>query len=614
MIQHATATARLCARRAFSPIWHMPLAILNRPALMARNHGQHPPVANNIHTCFSQQRSFSKSINRHNNTAEGTVVSANQEKYAKTEEEEMVTATYRMPEWNPVTDNETIYAISTGPDASAIAVIRISGPACTQIYQALCPGRKLPPKRYAAVRTLYHPNDRTNIIDSDAVVIQFGAPNTATGEDMLELHTHGGIATVTAVLSAIGQVNPKLIRAASPGEFTRRAFANDKLDLEQIESLGDILTAETELQRRASLRGPYQQLGRIYDSWRTSLIEELAHAAADTDHSEEHNLDDMAGIWPRITEKVRTIQEEISYHQMGAKCGQLLRQGIQVSLIGLPNAGKSSLFNQIVGSEASIVSQQAGTTRDVVEKTINYRDYLCTFADTAGVRAADVVGGSDIGAIEEEGIKRAIAKAKDADVLVYVTSFEPDPLEPSGYKTPIMDNLSSIIRNEHGSTKEVLIVVNKNDRPTPGQIKSCLSNLQKAIGDLLFNPGTLNYKLPIVDISVADAVADRPGRYGQPGRGNIGGFTRALMNLFENMTTMPVDMAHLIGIRERQSQLLTSCSGHLNDFMNEAAQGVPDNSIATHHLELAAKCLAQITGRLEGAGDVEEILGVVFSK
>ncbi|PVH86612.1 P-loop containing nucleoside triphosphate hydrolase protein [Cadophora sp. DSE1049] len=511
-------------------------------------------------------------------------------------------------------DNETIYAKSTGPDASAIAVIRISGPACTQIYHALCPDKKLPLKRYAAVQTLYHPKDRTNILDSDAVVIRFDAPNTATGEDMLELHTHGGIATVTAVLSAIGQVNPKAIRAAIPGEFTRRAFANDKLDLEQIESLGDILTAETELQRRASLRGPYQQLGRIYDQWRTSLIEELAHAAADTDHSEEHSLDDMAGIWRRIIDKVRTIQEEIAFHQMGARCGELLRQGIRVSLIGLPNAGKSSLFNQIVGSEASIVNQQAGTTRDVVEKTINYRDYLCTFADTAGVRTADVVGGSDIGAIEEEGIKRAIAKAKDADVIVYVTSFEPDPESPSGYIIPIMDNLASIIRNDDGSMKKLLNVVNKNDRPTPEQLRHCLLEFQDAVGNLLYSPGMVGADFPIVDISVADAVAGHPGRNGQPGRGNIGGFTRALMHHFENMTTMPVDMAHLIGVRERQSQLLTSCSGHLNDFLNEAAHGVPDNSIATHHLELAAKCLAQVTGRLEGAGDVEEILGVVFSK
>lgn len=464
------------------------------------------------------------------------------------------------------------------------------------------------------MRTLYHPKEKTNILDSDAVVIRFDAPNTATGEDMLELHTHGGIATVTAVLSAIGQINPKAIRAANPGEFTRRAFANDKLDLEQIESLGDILTAETELQRRASLRGPYQQLGRIYDQWRTSLIEELAHAAADTDHSEEHSLDDMAGTWDRIIEKVQRIQEEITYHQMGARCGQLLRQGIQVSLIGLPNAGKSSLFNQIVGSEASIVNKQAGTTRDVVEKTINYRDYLCTFADTAGVRAADIAGGADIGAIEEEGIKRAVAKAKNADVIVYVASFEPDPHDPSGYQIPIMDSLTSIIRNQDGSMKNVLVVVNKNDRPTSEQLEKCLLEMQDAIGRLMSTNGFSEAKLPIIDISVASAVAALPGRNGRPGRGNIGGFTQALMDLFQNMTTMPVDMAHLIGVRERQSQLLTACSEHLSDFLNEAALGIPDNSIATHHLELAAKCLAQVTGRLEGAGDVEEILGVVFSK
>lgn len=468
----------------------------------------------------------------------------------------------------------------------------------------------MPRTRYATVRTLYHPTERKNILDSDAVVISFCSPNTATGEDMLELHTHGGIATVTAVLSALGQINPKAIRAANPGEFTRRAFNNNRLDLEQIESLGDILTAETELQRRASLRGPYRQLSRIYDKWRTSLIEELAHAAADTDHSEEHSLDDMAGIWLRIINKVEMMQEEISYHQKGARCGELLRKGIQVSLIGLPNAGKSSLFNQIVGSEASIVNQQAGTTRDVVEKTINYNDYLCTFADTAGVRVADILGGSDIGAIEEEGIKRAIARAKDADVIVYVASFEPDSQSPSGYNIPIMDNLALIIRNEDGSAKELLVVVNKRERLAADKIQNALLEVKEKIFELVSSDGAIGKDFPSVAISVADAVKE------QPGRGNIAGFTDTLMDVFGTMTSMPVEMTHLIGVRERQSQLLSTCSEHLKDFLVEAKGGLDtlDSSIAIHHLEQAAKCLALVTGRSEGAGDVEEILDVVFAK
>merc|ERR1711977_618435 len=287
MIQYVSATARLCGRRTSPQIWQTPSAILQRPALRARNQKERYPTT---HIFYPQQRSLSISLDRHSRPSECRNVSKYQNSHVIIDEEKVLTTIDNHSESSPGLDNETIYAKSSGPDASAIAVIRISGPACAQIYHSLCPDRRLPRQRYAAVRTLYHPKDKTNILDSDAVVIRFDAPNTATGEDMLELHTHGGIATVTAGLSAIGQ----------------------------IDSLGDILTAETELQRRASLRGPYQQLGRIYDQWRTSLIEELAHAAADTDHSEEHSLDDMAGTWDRIIEKVQRIQEEITYHQMGA--------------------------------------------------------------------------------------------------------------------------------------------------------------------------------------------------------------------------------------------------------------------------------------------------------
>ncbi|KAH7342326.1 GTP-binding protein TrmE N-terminus-domain-containing protein [Rhexocercosporidium sp. MPI-PUGE-AT-0058] len=510
----------------------------------------------------------------------------------------------RQAQYVPVSDSQTIYALSTAAGRGAIAIIRISGPACMQIYQALCPGKKAPRERYATVRTLCHPKDTNNVLDSDAIVLLFDAPNTATGEDMLELHVHGGPATVKAVMSAISEVNPKAIRAAAPGEFTRRAFYNDRLDLGQIESLGDTLSAETEFQRRAALRGRSGELSRIYEDWRNSLIEELAHAAADTDHSEEHSLDDMAGIWPRIINKVKAMQDEISSHRLGAERGTLLRKGIQVSLIGLPNAGKSSLFNQIVGREASIVNQQAGTTRDVVEATVDLRGYLCTFSDTAGVRAAGNPY-ADIGAIEQEGIKRAIAKAKDADVIVYVASIEPDP-KGDGYMIPIMEDLASITQKDDGNFKPLLIVVNKNDRLSPSQRIYTINNFTQGISQLL-GP-KVSYQ--IIDISVIDAVARRSKE------GNIGGFSQALTLLFHELTHMPIESEHLIGVTERQSQLLETCAEHLENFVVEASRGAPppDNSIATYHLELAAKCLAEVTGRAEGAGDVEEILGVVFSK
>ncbi|KAG4431522.1 hypothetical protein IFR05_013000 [Cadophora sp. M221] len=612
MIQHAPATARLCARRTFVQNWELSFA--SRPVLTARKHGQHSLITKEANTFSSHQRLFSTNTSPYNIREKFTTITTHQESSVKPGHEGGVNTNdielAPLPKWElqaqhePASDSQTIYALSTAAGRGAIAIIRISGPACMQIYQALCSRKKLPRERYAAVRVLHHPKDTNNILDSDAIVLHFGAPHTATGEDMLELHVHGGPATVKAVMSAISEVNPEAIRAAAPGEFTRRAFYNDRLDLGQIESLGDTLSAETEFQRRAALRGRSGELSRIYEDWRNSLIEELAHAAADTDHSEEHSLDDMAGIWPRIIKKVEKMQDEISDHRFGADRGTLLRKGIQVSLIGLPNAGKSSLFNQIVGREASIVNQQAGTTRDVVEATVDLRGYLCTFADTAGVRAADVVDDADINAIEQEGIKRAIAKAKDADVIVYVASVEPDP-RGHGYTIPIMKDLAAIIQKD-GNSKPLLIVVNKIDRLSPSQRMHTTNSFTHNIHQLLRPKGSY----PIIHTSVTDAAA------GRPKEANIGGFSHALTQLFHELTHMPIELEHLIGVTERQSQLLESCSQHLGKFLSEASCTAPppDNSIATYHLELAAKFLAEVTGRVEGAGDVEEILGVVFSK
>ncbi|KAL2076060.1 hypothetical protein VTL71DRAFT_1003 [Oculimacula yallundae] len=626
MIQHASATTRLCARRAFSQIWHLQshMPIASRSTLKAGKDGWHSPITRIANTSHPRHRSLSTSTRQLERAEEAVSMAPRKRSYVQIEEgEDSKAAVVRMEtlglspqvsraaESDSTPDSQTIYAISTGAGRAAIAVIRISGPACKQICLTLCPTKKLPQRRYATVRTLYHPTDRDNILDSDALVLLFDGPNTATGEDMLELHVHGGPATVKAVMSALSEIDPKAIRAAAPGEFTRRAFDNEKLDLGQIESLGDTLSAETELQRRAALRGRSGELSRIYEGWRHSLIEELAHAAADTDHSEDHSLDNMEGIWPRIIEKVTKMQDEMLLHQTGAKRGSLLRKGIQVSLIGKPNAGKSSLFNLIVGRAASIVNQQAGTTRDVIEATIDYEGYLCTFADTAGVRATDFDGTTDIGAIEEEGIKRAMMKAADADVIVYVAAIEADSGSPTGYSVPVMEDLVSVIQVADGVVKPLIIVVNKIDKASPEEVDATVEIFLKTFYQFIrASMTTVVHPYPINYVSASKAEA------GLVKESNIRGIATSLIQVFEKMTNMPIESEHLLGVTERQGQLLKSCSSHLGDFVAEASRATPppDNSIATLHLELAAKCLAEMTGRFEGAGDVDEILGVVFSK
>jgi tRNA U34 5-carboxymethylaminomethyl modifying GTPase MnmE/TrmE len=230
----------------------------------------------------------------------------------------------------------------------------------------------------------------------------------------LELHVHGGHATVKAVLAAIGKCQSKhTIRYAEAGEFTRRAFQNDRLDLGQVEALSDALSADTEQQRRAALRGNSGKLGRIYEEWRQLLLAARGELEALIDFSEDQHFDDSpAELMENVTRQIGPILSAIRRHQAGSRCGELLKRGIRISFLGPPNAGKSSLLNIIVDREASIVSEEAGTTRDIVEVSVDIGGYLCVFADTAGLRASASVGG-----VEQEGIKRAKAKAKESDLV-----------------------------------------------------------------------------------------------------------------------------------------------------------------------------------------------------
>ncbi|KAF5001536.1 hypothetical protein FDECE_10915, partial [Fusarium decemcellulare] len=335
------------------------------------------------------------------------------------------------------TGDDTIYALSTAQGRAGIAVIRISGPSCLDIYKSLCPSKPLPRARYATVRSLLDPQlgrGEQVVLDSEALVLYFPNPKTVTGEDVLELHVHGGPATVKAVLSAIPRCSTsQRIRYADPGEFTKRAFFNDRLDLAQIESLSDTLAAETEQQRRAAVRGNSGALGRQYEAWREQLLLARGEIEALIDFSEDQHFDEsQAELLQNVTSQVARMLHSIELHEQGSQRSELLRNGIRIALLGPPNVGKSSLMNLIVGREASIVSGEAGTTRDIVEASLDIRGYLCSFADTAGFRssgskATTGAEGGAIGAVEEEGIRRAKQKALDSDLVIVLASVEEGP-------------------------------------------------------------------------------------------------------------------------------------------------------------------------------------------
>lgn len=299
----------------------------------------------------------------------------------------------------------TIYALASGSGRAGVAVVRISGDQAGSALAALS-GKPLPPPRLASLMRLRDPQSGETL--DDALVLRFCAPASFTGEDVVELHLHGGIAVVEGVLGALSCLEG--LRLAEAGEFTRRAFENAKLDLTQVEGLADLIEAETEAQRKQALRQAEGELGRLYDGWRDSLVRSLAHFEAELDFSDEELPED---IHAALLAGVRVLQGSIQRHLQDGRQGERLRGGVRLAIIGPPNAGKSSLMNALARREAAIVSDVAGTTRDIVEVHLNLAGYPLLVADTAGLRESGDV-------IEQEGVRRAKAWAEGADLKLAV--------------------------------------------------------------------------------------------------------------------------------------------------------------------------------------------------
>jgi tRNA modification GTPase len=480
------------------------------------------------------------------------------------------------------------------------------------VYRALCPSKSLPKPRLATIRSLYGPTipgDNPVILDSESLVLYFPGPKSVTGEDIIELHVHGGPATVKAVLAAVAkcQTSHGRIRYAEPGEFTKRAFVNDRLDLAQVESLSDTLAAETEQQRRAAVRGNSGTLGRTYEGWRQQLLLARGELEALIDFSEDQHFDEsQAELLGSVSKQVEDMLRSIQQHELGSQRSELLRNGIRIALLGPPNVGKSSLMNLIVGREASIVSGEAGTTRDIVEASLDIGGYLCSFADTAGFRSQGLDGSEKPGAIEEEGIRRARKKALESDVIVVLASVESD-----GGATPMKRiHFDEETIKLAAQAKSCLVVINKRDE-MDGMSKEALENcFKKTLREIL--PRTTN----VTPLAISCRQAET-SNLNDRDPGGIHGLTEALIGVFRQMTDMPTDQQDLLGVTARQEQLLLKCRQHLEEFMDEAqpedADVEADIVLAAEYLRYAADCLARITGKGEG-GDVEDVLGVVFEK
>ncbi len=333
---------------------------------------------------------------------------------------------------------DTIFALATPRGRSAIAIVRVSGPATRFGLETLA-GR-VPTPRMASLLRLVAPRTLDNL--DQALVLWFPGPASFTGEDMAELHLHGGRAVVDGVLAALLDLG---YRPAAAGEFTRRAFANGKAGLTAIEGLADLIEAETAAQRRQALRQMSGELARLVDAWRISLIEAMARIEADLDFSDEGDVADSLAL-EMAKAGLERVAAEMDRVLAGARRSERLRDGLVAVLAGPPNAGKSTLMNALAGRDVAIVSETPGTTRDVIEVALDLDGVPLTIVDTAGLREA-------VDGVEREGIRRTRDRLATADVVVWLTpAAAPEPCPAVSEDTHVLSVATKIDSQSKSST------------------------------------------------------------------------------------------------------------------------------------------------------------------
>ena len=355
-------------------------------------------------------------------------------------------------------DSDTIFALSSASGFAGVAVIRISGSKALKVAEKLS-GLKNPKPRYAHFITLSHEN---KIIDK-ALLIYFKGPSSFTGEDVVEIQCHGSRAVLKALFSILSDIDG--CRMAEAGEFTRRAVYNNKMDLTAAEGLIDLIHAETEAQRAAAVRQMGGALQKLYDGWREKLVETMAYLEAFIDFPDEEIPQTQL---QKIADRIKDIRFQIQQHLAADHgVGERLKSGFQIAIVGAPNVGKSSLLNAIVKADKAIVSDIAGTTRDVIEVHLDVSGYPVVLADTAGLRKTR-------GVIEGQGVQKAIAKANDADLLLAVGSAE---------NYPRLDEKTQSLVKNHPCP---LVVWNKVDKKTvPAKVLSVCAKTGQGIDVLM---------------------------------------------------------------------------------------------------------------------------------
>jgi len=436
----------------------------------------------------------------------------------------------------------TIYALSSGPGISGIAVIRVSGKNTSKVIKEIT-AENLPTPRMATLRK-FSKSGSKEMID-EGVILWFPAPNSYTGEDLAEFHVHGSRAVVKAMHSAISEIEN--CRLAEPGEFTKRAFQNGRINLLKAESIADLISSETEIQRKQALKIMSGQSSEKFNNWREKLLKILSHIEAKIDFPDE-NL--PKNTIENIQKTSKSILIEIKKTLDDQKVGERIREGFKIAIVGPPNSGKSSLLNYLSKRDVAIVSEIAGTTRDVIETHLNLDGYPVVVSDTAGIRNSK-------NEIEKKGIKIALNRAEDADLKLVIVSAK---------NVDIKGVLRGLL------TKNAILVINKSDL-----IKKKVNNNFKKNDHIL--------------ISIKKDL-------------NLNKLISKIKNKLKNKFTTAED---ILITRERHRQNLINCVYHLEKFQKK--KSTQDFDKAAEDLRLATRHLGMIVGKV----DVEEVLGSIFN-
>jgi len=436
----------------------------------------------------------------------------------------------------------TIYALSSGAGISGIAVVRVSGKNTSEVIKRIT-GGDLPVPRVATLRKINKIN--TNELIDEGVIIWFPGPNSYTGEDLAEFHVHGSRAVVNALHFSISKI--KNCRLAEPGEFTKRAFQNGKINLLKAESIADLISSETEIQRKQAVKIMNGKSSEQFNSWRKELLKILSHVEAKIDFPDE-NLPN--NIMNEVQKTSKKVLMEIKKTLNDQKVGERIREGFKIAIIGPPNSGKSSLLNYLSRRDAAIVSEIAGTTRDVIETHLNLDGYPVVLSDTAGIRSSK-------NEIEQKGIKIALNQAEDADLKLVIVSAKNLDF------TKVLKDLLS---------KNAILVINKSDL-----IK-----------------GKLNTKFKKYEHVLISIKKDL----------NLNKLISKIKTKLKNKFTTSED---ILITRERHRQNLINCVYHLEKFQKK--KSTQDFDKAAEDLRLATRHLGMIVGKV----NVEELLGSIFN-